>query len=647
MVRGKVTSILLCLAILVGGTNLLASSVRLIPAKPKMGNTVTIRYTAGEKLSASLKIYAYVYLFPEHYNFPRVEAVEMRKTPQGEFEGVLKLGMGDVFGLMKFTDGREVEDNNNGKFWDFLVTADFENPVSGAHYRRGASFLGGLPQQCQREVNFDTARYEMEQELKTNPQYLPAKVALLWLQHLEGELSPQQLEEQMRKLLTEYTDYGKPHFLKAAIQGWKMLRDQEKVRELEDLALELFPESELAQEIQAERLFAEKLEQQELTRKVVDFLSTYPAFIDSERIQRLMVNRFIREGNLAAAYEFLRSIPNAHPQGYILVTRYQLQQYVMTVDTVLKPQEKQRLEEMAEFLKTYVESPLLEIKPPYLTLMEWEQRLQLYRAEAYFVYALAQKELGNMQAALEAIKMADQLYGEKEPSQEFFENLISLSMAAKDYQTAFWGLQKAIVYDKATDSLKQLLRPLYDSVVGKGPQGYQELERHLEREKDRYQKRKLLETRLDRAMIDGELKTLNGKTVRLSDFKGKILVLDFWATWCGPCKASFPVLQQLYDSLKNDGDVQFFVINAWERVANRDSAVRSFLAANNYTFPVYLDEKDELIRAYGVTGIPTKIFIDKEGRIQFKEMGFFGEERSKKYFLQVIEVLRDPAFYRE
>lgn len=120
-----------------------------------------------------------------------------------------------------------------------------------------------------------------------------------------------------------------------------------------------------------------------------------------------------------------------------------------------------------------------------------------------------------------------------------------------------------------------------------------------------------------------ELLNLKGEKVSLESLKGKVMVLDFWATWCQPCVRSFPGMQAAQHEYKNDNDVQFLFINTWERDKNYKKNVEAFIEKNKYPFEVlYDDQKDAdtgklLAAKYEVQGIPAKFIIDKEGNIRY------------------------------
>lgn len=110
--------------------------------------------------------------------------------------------------------------------------------------------------------------------------------------------------------------------------------------------------------------------------------------------------------------------------------------------------------------------------------------------------------------------------------------------------------------------------------------------------------------------IDFKLNDLTGKEVLLSNYKGKIIYVNFWASWCDPCKYEMPFLEQLYKERK-DTDLVILTVNLQES----KSVVDKFMADNKYTFPVLLDKDGEAANTYGIQSIPLSILIDKDFKI--------------------------------
>ena len=117
----------------------------------------------------------------------------------------------------------------------------------------------------------------------------------------------------------------------------------------------------------------------------------------------------------------------------------------------------------------------------------------------------------------------------------------------------------------------------------------------------------------DFLVYDGE-----GNQVRLSDFFGKPIVLNFWASWCGPCKMEMPDFNEKY--LEIGDEVQFLMINATGGRETPASA-KEFLASTDYTFPVFFDMAQEASAVYGIYSLPTTYFIDAEGYLVARAMG--------------------------
>jgi thiol-disulfide isomerase/thioredoxin len=125
---------------------------------------------------------------------------------------------------------------------------------------------------------------------------------------------------------------------------------------------------------------------------------------------------------------------------------------------------------------------------------------------------------------------------------------------------------------------------------------------------------------------DFTLQDLDGNSVSLSSLRGKVVIIDFWATWCGPCVMSFPAMQAAVNKFRDDAGVVFLFINTAERGSDIEENVSRFIRTNNYDVRVLLDVGSNVARSYGVQGIPTKVLIDAQGRIRDKKVGGGGNQ---------------------
>jgi peroxiredoxin len=115
-----------------------------------------------------------------------------------------------------------------------------------------------------------------------------------------------------------------------------------------------------------------------------------------------------------------------------------------------------------------------------------------------------------------------------------------------------------------------------------------------------------------------ELKDVNGNAVKLSDFKGKVVILDFWATWCPPCRAEIPHFVELQDKYGKQG----LVIVGISLDEGGSGVVSSFVKANKMNYPIVMGNLD-IAQQYGATdGIPTTFVIDRKGNIVSTHLGF-------------------------
>ncbi len=118
------------------------------------------------------------------------------------------------------------------------------------------------------------------------------------------------------------------------------------------------------------------------------------------------------------------------------------------------------------------------------------------------------------------------------------------------------------------------------------------------------------------AAPDFTLETLDGETVSLSDYRGRPVVLNFWATWCVPCREEMPLLQETYEAHQAEGLVILGV-----NVRENPEAVRRFLGEVGVDFPVVLDPDVAVVNRYLVTSLPMTFFIDREGQLRTLVVG--------------------------
>lgn len=126
-----------------------------------------------------------------------------------------------------------------------------------------------------------------------------------------------------------------------------------------------------------------------------------------------------------------------------------------------------------------------------------------------------------------------------------------------------------------------------------------------------------------------------GNEVKLSDYFGKPIILNFWATWCGPCKSELPAFNNMYEKYKDD--VHFLFINLTDGSRETIEGVTQFMEDEGYTFPVYFDTTMEAATKYGAYSIPTTFLIDDEGVPVHSQMGALPEEAIEQFITVLLD----------
>lgn len=123
----------------------------------------------------------------------------------------------------------------------------------------------------------------------------------------------------------------------------------------------------------------------------------------------------------------------------------------------------------------------------------------------------------------------------------------------------------------------------------------------------------------------------DGNTISVKDFEGKIVLIDFWETWCGPCRSAFQVFEKVTDELGDD----VVIIAASSRFQDSEEEIRTFIEENSYSF--YFVDGGELARELEIEGIPYKVFLGRDGRFLKSQTGYKGFEGEYESIARLTE----------
>ena len=136
------------------------------------------------------------------------------------------------------------------------------------------------------------------------------------------------------------------------------------------------------------------------------------------------------------------------------------------------------------------------------------------------------------------------------------------------------------------------------------------------------------------AAVDFTVYDADGNPVKLSDYFGKPIVVNFWASWCGPCQSEMPAFQQAYETY---GDrVHFLMVNMTDGARETVEVATNFIEGRGYTFPILFDTQYDATITYQVYSLPTTLFITKEGNILVGRAGALSHEFLDSYIRQLL-----------
>jgi thiol-disulfide isomerase/thioredoxin/cytochrome c-type biogenesis protein CcmH/NrfG len=367
---------------------------------------------------------------------------------------------------------------------------------------------------------------------------------------------------------------------------------------------------------------------QALIKSLEDFLARFPKSARREQVLRTIHRQALQTNDLRKAVATAEKLLELSPDDPELLSAL--------VDLLDRQSDAASREKAIGYATRFIaraEKLAAEPRPPDASEEKWTEVTALIRATAYFVRGKVFAKSGENEKSIADYEASLAAY----PSAPVAEQLGDIAAKQGETDRAIDAYATAFAFpDKALDAARRdlLRRKLGSAYVSKhqSEKGLGDLILTRYDELVRLLKSRLATGSRPNADIrdplEFVLQRLDGSEVKLADYHGKVVVMDFWATWCGPCRLEGPLFERVMDAFRENPAVAFLAVNVDEDRA----AVPDFVKEEKWTTPVvYAQGLDQLL---GVRALPAVLILDPEGRVVFRQMGLdpgsFAETLEKK-----------------
>jgi thiol-disulfide isomerase/thioredoxin len=591
-----------------------------IPQMPKARQMVSFKYDSKlSPLISEKKVEILVYLFSGN-SYKIIEPAFTKKGSvySGSFNSDTATSC-IAFGFSANDD--QIKDNNSGNGYIVPVYNNNNQPVTEYYLWAGRVYGGygerlfGMKTMTDKNLALLEEGLKLNPEAKNNMSYFSAYLqAVFTAKKKDGE------ELAILGLLKNLAD--KPGIKEADYatlnQWYGRLKMKKTADSFTTIMKEKFPDGNWKKNELGSAFSKEK----DLTKKLAlynEYIAKYPPtesnkdLIDNYKSQ--MANAYAVAKDFNAYDEWCKGLPKS------TVARNNI---MISMELSKKDELLEEAKKMSGAAALYAKSQVLnpdQKKPDNTTKKEWDkQRKSLYSIYAN-IYASIQYKTGDYKNGYQYAKESVTINEFK--NAEFNENYALLLVKVTSEAAAKKEIEKLVKEGVASSKTKELLKELYVAKY-KSDKGFDDYLAKLEMSATEKKREELAKTMINEEAPKFNLKDLAGNDVSLAGLNGKVVVVDFWATWCGPCIASMPAMKKAQEKLTSKGDVAFLFIDTWETVENKKQNAEDFMKKNNYPFHVLMDDNDKVVADFNVRGIPTKFVIDKTGNIRFKSVGFGG-----------------------
>jgi thiol-disulfide isomerase/thioredoxin len=619
-------------------------TITIQPKKPAPGDTATITYhpdspDAAIKSPDSLKL---VFSFDPH-RFSQPDKFDMKKTVAG-WVAVVPLSKQFDFGSFYFKSGQKTDKNMAGHQYELFVYKN-DTLVKGAYLDKARGIKTLYPKASKKKTASMRAHL-YKKELNLYPDNYDAQMKLYAYQlkrpHADSAAILEKTHKRINQKLAEAP--GSWEVISDVKSGYRQIGEKARGDSVEKAVIKKYPHSDVAmlhlyQEAMKKK---DKNKQAQLLKKYIDadYKQSYINIYYTWRAYGKLFKYYAKKDSVEQMKQIARLWLQPNPR--MMKNPRKANDYNAAAIFIAKNNVQEQYDWAKQLVRKALQLSKNEpvsygygitkygIKLTYLPEEKAKKQRKYRKANILATLGLIYTKQSQYDNAEMTLKKAVKLSNKNIDANKY---LAALYQQTNRPKKAF-DIYRSLLMKKPTDKdLQEKLKKSYIAYKG-SEEGFKEQTQKINEAWHKKMVKKFAKERINKdAPSLAHATNLKGAPLDTTTLQGKVVVLDFWATWCGPCQSSFPHLQKVYEKFKNNSAVKFVILDSgWNNTLKQEN---KWIKKQDYSFPYYFDKDSKITTAFGVRGIPTTFVIGKNNRIQFKDVGYSGPSMEKKLALKI------------